>query len=170
MPCTENWNSYRVIVVTGRGESFSPTLTSEQWCEYGQRQWYSILSWFPPSKWRLTGRIKSADVLIWSGGTGSGLPLITENGEALWAIAFLMGRRANRTVHSLIWNSSLIFMNYELDSVVKKKCIYITPLTSVTCFMCAVFSLHFTTEIIYFHFSPHAYWINTMHTRVGNEC
>lgn len=82
-----------------------------------------IPSWadFPPSKWRLTGRIKSGDVLIWSGGTGSGLSLIIEKGEALWAIAFVMGRGANRTVHSLIWNSSLIFMNYELDSVVKKK-------------------------------------------------
>ena len=81
-----------------------------------------IPSWadFPSSKWRLTGRIKSGDVLIWSGGTGSGLSLIIEKGEALWAIAFLMGRRANRTGHSLIWNSSLIFMNYELDSVVKK--------------------------------------------------
>lgn len=67
-----------------------------------------IPSWadFPPCKCRLTGRIKSGDVLIWSGGTGSGLPLIIEKAEALWAIAFLMGRRANRTGRSLIWNSS----------------------------------------------------------------
>lgn len=57
---------------------------------------------FPPSNWRLTGRIKSGDVLIWSGGTGSGLLLIIEEGEALWATAFLMGRRANRTGQCLI--------------------------------------------------------------------
>lgn len=96
---------------------------------------------FPPSKRRLTGRIKSVDVLIRSGGTGSGLLLIIE--EALWAIAFLMGRKANRTGHSLIWNSSLILMNYELNPLVGgENCIYITLLTSVSCFMCARFSLH----------------------------
>lgn len=46
-----------------------------------------IPSW---SDSRLTDGIGSGDVLIWSGGTGSGLLLITETGEAAQAIAFLV--------------------------------------------------------------------------------
>lgn len=72
------------------------------------------------------------------------------------------GRRANRT--GLIWNSSLIFMNYELNSVEEKKCIYITRLTRVPCFMCALSLLHVLQpnhfSSVHLHFSSSAYRIN----------
>lgn len=81
------------------------------------------------------------DVLIWSGGTGSGLPLIIEKGEALWAIAFLMGEKGQSSGAQP--HMKFIFNLYELwiRFCGEKNCIYITLLTSVTCFMCAVFFL-----------------------------
>lgn len=84
------------------------------------------------------------DVLIWSGGTGSGLPLIIEKGEALWAIAFLMGEKGQSSGAQP--HMKFIFNLYELwiRFCGEKNCIYITLLTSVTCFMCAVF-FYFTT-------------------------
>lgn len=93
-----------------------------------------------------TGRIKSADVLIGSGGPGSGVSLITEKWGVLWAAAFQPGEKEPIECKgglSLIWNSSLIFMNYESNSAAEKENgIYITPppssLTVASCFTPAV--------------------------------
>ena len=116
--------------------------------ELRYRWWYSILSCL--SNWRLTGRIKSGDVLNLVRRDRICSPSNHWERRALWAVVCLMGRAANRMGHSLMWNSSLIFMNYELNSVVeKKKRIYITPLTSISCFMCAVF--FYISLLLFYH-------------------